>query len=74
MLTIKSDCRELFVEVAERLRMNAYSSPEIATWLSQFKSDEDKLIAKQMLLRLRFVSRGRFSLWFKEALDGFLTE
>lgn len=50
------------------------SSPEIATWLSQFKSDEDKLIAKQMLLRLRFVSRGRFSLWFKEALDGFLTE
>lgn len=50
------------------------SSPEIATWLSQFKSDEDKLIAKQMLLRLRFVSRDRLSLWFKEALDGFLTE
>ena len=24
LLTIKSDCRELFVEVAERLRMNAY--------------------------------------------------
>lgn len=50
------------------------SSPEIATWLSQFNSEEDRLTAKQMLLRLRFVSSDRFSLWLKQTLADFSIE
>lgn len=50
------------------------SSPEIATWLSQFKSEGDKLTAKHMLLRLRFVSSDCFSVWLKHALDEFSVE
>lgn len=49
------------------------SSPEIAAWLSQFKSAEDRLTAKQMLLRLRFVSSDRLSLWLRQTLDEFST-
>lgn len=50
------------------------SSPEIATWLSQFQSEEDRLTAKHMLLRLRFVSSDRFSVWLKQTLAEFSIE
>lgn len=50
------------------------SSPEIAAWLSQFQCEEDKLTAKQMLLRLRFVSSDRLSLWLRQTLDEFPTD
>lgn len=50
------------------------SSPEIAAWLSQFKSEEDRLTAKHMLLRLRFISSDRFSVWLKHALAEFSIE
>ena len=50
------------------------SSPEITTWLSQFKSEEDRLTAKHMLLRLRFVSSDSFSVWLKQTLAEFSIE
>lgn len=50
------------------------SSPEVAAWLSQFKSEEDRLTAKHMLLRLRFVSSDRFSVWLKQTLADFSIE
>lgn len=50
------------------------SSPEIAAWLSQFKSEEDRLTAKRMLLRLRFVSSDSFSVWLKQTLAEFSIE
>lgn len=43
-------------------------SPEINDWLLQFKDAEDKIIAKNMLLRLRFVSKDTLTQWLKETL------
>ena len=44
----------------------AESSPEIQNWLASF--DEDRAVAIETLLRLRFISRDDFSEWLKQAI------
>lgn len=43
------------------------SSPEVNGWLGQFE-DGERIIAKQLLLRLKFVGRDIFADWLKRSL------
>lgn len=48
------------------------STKEIQDWLNQFPEDK-RIVAKNMLLRLQFISRDVYSAWFQETIGKLLS-